>query len=223
MAMSEHARVLLETGATDAGLARLAEASRILASAMGADHPYARDPVLQRMRYDSEIGDWRAVRREAEPAYRDLLAKVGFESRTVRTGFLAMTAHAKAGDAQAARRIMAELDEARVRYGGGEDLPYLRAARWQAYAATYIALGEYAPAEAYLDKLRVLAASPDADRLAGARVDCLQAELSSARGDGAAALASARSCRERMLAATSPASPMLEVPDRLLAVLREKT
>lgn len=222
LAMSEHGRVLLEIGRTAAGLARLAESTRILSAALGADHAYAKDPVLQRMRYDSEIGDWSAVRRHAEPAYRELLRKVGFESRTVRAGLLAMTAHAKAGDARTARRIMTELDIARSRYGGGEDLPYLRVARWQAYAATYIALGEFAPAEGYLDKLRALESDPEAGHLSLAGVDCLQAELALARGDRRAALASARSCRKRTLDATPPGSPLVQAPERLLALLGER-
>ena len=54
-----------------------------------------------------------------------------------------------------------------------------------------------------------------------AQAECLEGRLQLARGEKAAALANARSCRKRILAITSPTSPLLGMPDRLLAMLGE--
>jgi ATP/maltotriose-dependent transcriptional regulator MalT len=160
----------------------------------------------------------------ADRVYRALLPLIGWEGRTVHAAMLAMVAHARLGDVVAARAIMAAFDAelAQAADKGHEVSPYMREARWQAYAATHTALGEFPEAARYIGKLRELAASPDAGPLARAHVDCLQAELSIARGEKHAARADARSCRARTLAATSPASPLLAVPDRLLATLGGK-
>jgi non-specific serine/threonine protein kinase len=219
--LAEYGLVLLKNGKTAEGMASLREAKRITERTVGTDHSNIQSADLVLAQYEAATGDWAAVRPRADRVYRALLPQIGWEGRTVHAAMLAMTAHARTGDAAAARAIMAAFDEelAKAADKGHEVSPYLREARWQAYAATHVALGEFPQAERYLARLRDLAASAEVGPLAQAHVDCLQAELSAARGDTAAALARARSCRKRTLDATSPDSPLLQAPDRLLASL----
>ncbi len=222
--LAEYGLVLLKNGKTAAGMARLRESRRVAERSVGAQHSNIHSADLVLAQYEAAVGDWPAVRMHADRVYRALLPQIGWEGRTVHAAMLAMVAHARLGDVVAARAIMAAFDAelAQAADKGHEVSPYMREARWQAYGATYIALGELPEAARYIGKLRELAASPDAGPLARAHVDCLQAELSIARGEKHAALADARNCRARTLAATSPASPLLAVPDRLLATLGGK-
>ncbi len=219
--LAEYGLALLRNGRTEAGMARLRESRRLSERTVGGAHSNMQSYDLVLAQYEASIDDWGAVRARADRVYRALLPQIGWEGRTVHAAMLAMTAHAKAGDATAARAIMAAFDAelAKAADKGHEVSPALREARWQAYGATHVALGEFAQAERYLAMLRTLADDPEAGPLAPARVDCLQAELSTARGDRAAAQAAARSCRARMLAAVPPGSPLVRWPDRLLAAL----
>lgn len=222
--LAEYGLVLLKNGKTADGMACLREARRVTERTLGANHSNIHSADLVLAQYEAAIGDWGAALPRADRVYRALLPQIGWEGRTVNAAMLAMTAHARTGDAEAARAIMAAFDEelAKAVDKGHEVSPYLREARWQAYAATHIALGEFPRAEHYLGKLRVLAASPEAGPLVQAHVECLQAQLALARGETAAAVASARSCRKRTLEATAPDSPLLGAPDRLLASLGQK-
>lgn len=220
----EYGLALLRNGRIAEGMARVQESRRITERTVGTNHSNIHSADLVLAQYEAGMGDWAAVRSRADRVYRALLPQIGWEARTVHAAMLAMTAHAELGDAAAARDIMAAFDAelARAVDKGHEVSPYLWEARWQAYAATHIALGEFPQAERYLAKLRKLASSPETGPLTQARVDCLQSELFAARGEKAAALASARSCRKRTLDATPAGSPLVQTPERLLAALGEK-
>jgi hypothetical protein len=219
----EYGLALLRNGRIAEGMARVRESRRITERTLGTNHSNIHSADLVLAQYEAGKGDWAAVRPRADRVYRALLPQIGWEARTVYAAMLAMTAHARLGDAAAARAIMAAFDAelARAADKGHEVSPYLWEARWQAYAATHIALGEFPQAERYLAKMRTLASSVETGPLTQARVDCLQAELFAARGEKAAALESARSCRKRTLEATPRGSPLVQVPDRLLAALGE--
>lgn len=222
--LAEYGLVLLKNGKAAEGMARLQESTRTTERSVGAEHSNIHSAELVLAQYEAAIGDWTAARDHADSVYRALLPQIGWEGRTVNAAMLAMAAHARTGDAGAARAIMRAFDAelAAAADKGHEVSPYLREARWQAYARTHAALGEFAQAEAYLVKLRALAAGPDASPLARAQLACLQAELSTARAERHAALEQARSCREQTLSATSPHSPLLGLPDRLIAALGER-
>ena len=221
-ALADHGRLLLLTGRQDAGRAELLRAGGMFAAVAGKAHPQGRVPDIFLAESLLARGQWRQARALAEPAYRALFEKTGWEQWTIRAALAAMTAAAESGDAAAARGTMRAFDGL-VALGLDQDFPYLREPHWTGYAATHLALGEDARAQPYIERLRRLAAEPDASPLTLATAECLDGRLRLARGDRAAALASARRCRAQLLATVPRSSPLLAVPDRLLAALGRKT
>lgn len=217
-ALTEHGRVLLQLGRTVEGKAQLDRARQMFALVAGKDHPQGQAPGIYLSAHELALGRWQVAYAQAEPIYRKLHAKTGWEHWTIYAALTSMTAAAELGDRDNAHRIMAEFN-AMAAPGLDRDFPYLREPHWTSYAQSHLALREYAQAEPYLAKLKALAAEPDASPLLVARVECLSGRLQKARGLYAEARASARSCHRDIAAATSPDSPLLSIPDRLLASL----
>lgn len=217
--LADHGKALLLLGREAEGRVRLAEAERMFEKVAGPGHPQTYVPMVYLAAHELALGEWGKARALALPTYQALFKAVGWQHWTVYAALSAMHAEAELGNVASARRLMAEFDAMATRRMDRE-YPYLREPHWTAYAATYLALGEYRRAEHYLDRLRGLVREPDPSPLLIARVECLEAEILQARAAIAEARARAQSCRNRIVSATSARSPLLVLPDRLLAAMQ---
>jgi tetratricopeptide (TPR) repeat protein len=187
----------------------------------GEGHPQSLAPAIHLSAHELALGHWQQARDLAEPAYRTLLKEVSWEHWTIYAALNTMAAAAELHDRDAAHRVMAEFD-AMADQGLDNDFPYLREPHWVGYAQSHLALGEYDQAERYIRKLKGLAAESGSGALLRARVACLEGRLQLAHGRFELARANALACRRNTIAATSPDSPLLAIPDRLLASLARK-
>jgi len=215
-ALSAHGGVLLTLGESTRGRAQLEQAARMFGELGGADHPHRQAPLILLARYELALGRWQQARDLAQPAYASLLPATSWQNWTIYAALTAMPAHARLGDAAAARAIMAAFDELAAQ-GLDRDFPYLREDHWTSYATTWLALGEPAKAKQEIERLRGLLREPDASQLLPAKLACFDAELALAGGDTGAARSLAQRCRDRYAAVLPAASPLLAWPDRLLA------
>ncbi|MFC5578937.1 winged helix-turn-helix domain-containing protein [Lysobacter niabensis] len=220
-ALTEHGRHLLQLGRIDEGKARLERGRLMFVKAAGEGHPQSLAPAIHLSSHELALGHWQQARDLAEPAYRTLLKEVSWEHWTIYAALNTMAAAAELHDRDAAHRVMAEFD-AMAEQGLDNDFPYLREPHWVGYAQAHLALGEYDQAERYIRKLKGLAAESGSGALLRARAACLEGRLQLARGQFEPARANALACRRDAIAATSPDSPYLAIPDRLLASLGQR-
>ena len=217
-ALAEHGKALLALGHEQAGRARLRESAAMFAMVAGAGHPHGYAPTVYLSSHELALGHWRQAHAQAAPAFRALLASSDWQNWTIYAALNAMAAAAEAGDARAARVILRQFD-AMAAQGLDVDFAYLREAHWTGYAQTLLALGDLPRARRYVRFLHALAAAPEASPVLQARVACFDAQLLLADGLASEARRSAQACRERMVAATTAQSPLVAIPDRLLARL----
>ena len=216
-ALADHGKALLMLGRDAEGRARLQAASRMFEKVGGPGHPQTYVPRVHLAAHELNLGRWDAARALAKPTYEALCKATGWQHWTIYAALSTMTADAELGNTADARRLLAELDRMATEGGLEQNFPYLREPHWTAFAATHLALGDIDRAEHYRDKLRGLLREPDPSPLLRARVDCFDAEILQARGAIAEARARAQSCRERIVSAATARSPLLALPDRLLA------
>ena len=216
-ALADHGKALLLLGRDAEGRARLAAAARMFEKIGGAGHPQTFVPRVHLAAHELNLGQWEAARALARPTYEALYKATGWQHWTIYAALSTMTAEAELGNEAGARRLLAELDQMATEGGMEQNFPYLREPHWTAFAATHLALGDIGRAEHYRDKLLGLLREPDPSPLLRARIDCFDAGILQARGDFAAAGARAQSCRARMLSAATARSPLLKLPERLLA------
>jgi non-specific serine/threonine protein kinase len=221
-ALSDYGKALLVVGQESAGRDLLARASSMFAKVAGARHPHGYTPAVYLATHELARGHWRAAYAQAEPAYRALSKTSGWQNWTIYAALAAMTAAAESGDAKAARAIMRDFDDV-VAQGLDRDFPYLREAHWIAYAQSLMALHDLTGARDYVQRLRALAQEGEANPLLLARVECFDAQLQLAEGARAQARRSAQACRARTVTAATAHSPLVSIPDRLLAQLDDGT
>jgi hypothetical protein len=183
----------------------------------GAEHPQTYMPRVHLAAHELNLGQWAAARALARPTYEALYKATGWQHWTIYAALSTMTAEAELGNVAGARRLLAELDQMATEGGLEQNFPYLREPHWTAFAATHLALGDIGRAEHYRDRLRELLREPDPSPLLRARIDCFDAGILQARGAFAEARTRAQSCRRQMMSAATARSPLLKLPDRLLA------
>jgi hypothetical protein len=219
-ALAEHGKALLLLGQEQAGRERLEASRAMFEQVAGKGHPHGYTPAVYLSTHELALGHWQAAYAQAEPAYRALLKASDWQSWTIYAALNAMVAAAENGDARTARRIGREFD-AMAKQGLDVEFAHLREPHWTAYAQALLALGDLPRARRYVGYLHALANQKDASPVLRARVDCFDAQLQLADGLPAQAVNSARTCRERMVAAATAQSPLVAIPDRLLAKLAE--
>jgi len=215
-ALAEHGKALLALGHEQAGRERLEASRAMFEQVAGKGHPHGYTPAVYLSAHELALGHWQAAYAQAEPAYRALLKASDWQIWTIYAALNAMVAAAENGDVQAARRIGREFD-AMSKQGLDVDFPHLREPHWIAYAQTLLALGDVPRARKYVGYLHALANEREASPVLQARVACFDAQLQLADGLPAQARDSARRCRERMVTAATARSPLLSIPDRILA------
>jgi non-specific serine/threonine protein kinase len=217
-ALAEHGKALLALGHEQAGRDRLEASRAMFEQVAGKGHPHGYTPAVYLSAHELALGHWQAAYAQAEPAYRALLKASDWQSWTIYAALNAMVAAAENGDARTARRIGREFD-AMSKQGLDVDFPHLREPHWIAYAQALLALGDVPRARKYVRFLHALAEEPDASPVLRARVECFDAQLQMLDGQQARARESALACRERMVAVATARSPLVQIPDRLLAQL----
>jgi tetratricopeptide (TPR) repeat protein len=216
-ALSEHGHVLLMLGRTREGEARLAQSIAMFDAVGGQGHPHGYAPRIHLAQHALALGQWQEASAMATPAFQALMAGSGWQNWAIYAALVAMTADAERGNHAAARRLMADFRTRAQAEHLDRDFKYLREPHWSGFAAAHLALGEVAEGARYRQKLRQLSVEPDASPLLVARVACIDGRIALLRGDVHAARDHAQACRDRMQAVLPPVSPLLALPDRLLA------
>ena len=222
-ALADHGRTQLQLGLLDAGERSLAQSQRMFDEVAGNDHPQSRIPAIHLAAHALTVGDWQQARAIAQPQYAFLRRETGWQHWTIYAALPAMVAAARLGDAADARQLMAALEGMAREDDLERGFPYLREPYWSHMLEAHLALGEPASARAYLAKLHGLTADGTVGRLLPARLQCYEGAIAQAEGQTTQAREALRDCRRRLLSLVPAASPLLMLPQRLVATARAAT